>query len=111
MPRSVAPTVATSIAVQPGVKRTVMPRSLTYWFERGSNSPQSPPMQEPGGGSVVAGLVPPKPPKLVHWFCEKREWMRPLTSMVRDGLAASSISSSVPWPLSPYPSPGTVVKL
>src|SRR5581483_8783321 len=73
MPRSLAPMVNASTCFQPGVTRTVMPRSLMYWFERGSNSPQSPPVQSPAGGVSSAGLRPPKPPKLVHSFCEKRE--------------------------------------
>ena len=72
-----------------------------YSLERGSNSPQSPPVQGGPGGSSKAGLRPPKPPKFVHWFWLKRYWMRPVTSTYFDGLEASSRLISVPWPLSP----------
>jgi hypothetical protein len=75
-----------------------------YWLERGSNSPQSPPMQGPL-------VLPPKPPKLVQWFWLKRLWMRPENATSRDRRELSSSSTSLPCPLSPRPSPGTVVKL
>jgi hypothetical protein len=90
---------------------TATPRSFTYWLERGSHSPQSPAVHEEGGGSVVAGLIPPKPPKLVQKFWLKRLCSRARTSTLRDTRAFSSSSTSEPCPLSPYPSPGTVVKL
>src|SRR3954470_2686473 len=82
-----------------------------YSLDRGSNSPQSPPMQSPPGGFSSAGLRPPKPPEFVHWFWLKGDCSRPVTSTFFEGGEAISRSISVPWPLSPYPSPGTVVKL
>ena len=85
---------------------TVMPRSLMYSLLRGSYSPASPPVAEP-----TAPELPPNPPQFVHWFWLKRLLIRPLTSILSLGLLAKSISNSVPWPLSPQPSPGMVVKL
>ena len=90
------------------MKISVAPRSLTYWFDRGSNSPQSPPVQSPPD---PAGLRPPNPPKLVQKFWLKRLWMRALISSFFESFPESSSSISLPCPLSPYPSPGTVVKL
>src|SRR6185436_3418357 len=101
IPRSVEPMVAESTHLYPGVKRAVRPRILMYSLDRGSNSPQSPPVHELGGGSVVAGLMPPKPPKLVHWFWLKRDWMRAVTSMYFEGREATRKLISVPCPLSP----------
>ena len=70
-----------------------------YCAERESNSPQSPETQSPE--PTVPAPPPPKPPKLVQKFWLKRAFMRPLTSIFLDGLADTSNSSSVPWPLSP----------
>ena len=65
-------------------------------------------------GQALPGVPappPPKPPPLVQKFWLKRAFMRPRTSIFLDGLPATKSSISVPWPLSPNPSPGTVVKL
>ena len=53
------------------ILRHATPRSLMYWLERESNSPQLPPTH-----GVLGGLLPPHPPMFVHSFWLKRLWMR-----------------------------------
>ncbi len=62
---------------------TATPRSLTYWFDRGSNSPQPTEVPEPEQSSDGW----PKPPKFVQKFWLKRLWRRACTSTYFEGFA------------------------